>query len=183
MFTTNFGVVLDANVLFPLTLRDSLLRAASDGYYRLYWSDKILHEVSCNLLKKGMITDEQAAKLVNTMKKAFPDAMVLGYQVLVDSMPNQEKDRHVTAAAVKAGAQLIVTSNLRDFQLLPVGVEAQSPDDFLLSLFDLDSAGIIALLKKQSAALQNPPKTFDELLIGLGKSVPQFVNAVHACLK
>jgi hypothetical protein len=30
-------------------------------------------------------------------------------------MQNDEKDRHIAAAAVKAGAQVIVTSNLDDF--------------------------------------------------------------------
>jgi len=31
-----------------------------------------------------------------------------------------------------------VTNNLRDFVPLPEGIEAQSPDDFLCNLFDLD---------------------------------------------
>jgi predicted nucleic acid-binding protein len=37
-----FRVVLDANVLFPFWLRDTLLRAADAGYYQLYWSGEIL---------------------------------------------------------------------------------------------------------------------------------------------
>jgi len=41
------------------------------------------------------------------------------------------KDRHVVAAAVKAGAQVITTSNLKDFSWLPEGAEVQSPDEFL----------------------------------------------------
>ena len=32
---SSFGVVLDANVLFPASLRDTLLRAADAGLYRL----------------------------------------------------------------------------------------------------------------------------------------------------
>ena len=34
---------------------------------------------------------------------------------LVAAMQNDDKDRHVVAAAVKASAQVIVTSNLKDF--------------------------------------------------------------------
>ena len=37
-------VILDANVLFPFTLRDTLLRAAAEGYFQLYWSAEILDE-------------------------------------------------------------------------------------------------------------------------------------------
>jgi hypothetical protein len=43
-------------------------------------------------------------------------------------MPNDEKDRHVAAAAVKGGAQVIATANLRHFAQLPDGIEAQGPD-------------------------------------------------------
>jgi hypothetical protein len=97
-------------------------------------------------------------------------------------MPNDEKDRHVAAAAVVAGAQVIVTSNLRDFRKLPDGIEAQAPDEFLLDLFDLDSQGMVGLLEKQAGALKNPPKTFAQLLEGLSKTVPGFVRAVRAFL-
>lgn len=93
-------------------------------------------------------------------------------------MPNHEKDRHVVAAAVKAGAQVIVTNNLRDFQALPDGVEAQSPDEFLCNLLDLDPGGMVALVKNQAAALQNPPRSFDQLLRGLAKLVPDFARSL-----
>ena len=36
-----FIVVVDANVLYPLTLRDTVLRAAAAGFYQLRW--KHLH--------------------------------------------------------------------------------------------------------------------------------------------
>ncbi len=47
------------------------------------------------------------------MKKAFPEALVTGHEPLIPGMPNAPGDRHVAAAAMKAGAQVIVTSNLR----------------------------------------------------------------------
>jgi hypothetical protein len=33
-----FIVVVDANVLFPFTLRDTLLRAAAADFYQLRWA-------------------------------------------------------------------------------------------------------------------------------------------------
>src|SRR5438309_6478453 len=44
MLPAPFKVVLDANVLYPFSLRDTLLRAASEGLFQLYWSDQILEE-------------------------------------------------------------------------------------------------------------------------------------------
>jgi hypothetical protein len=39
-----FRVVLDANVLYPFTLRDTLLRAAEQARYQLDWSAEILEK-------------------------------------------------------------------------------------------------------------------------------------------
>ncbi|MEM6789480.1 MAG: toxin-antitoxin system, toxin component, PIN family protein [Myxococcota bacterium] len=41
MVPAPFIVVVDANALFPLTLRDTLLRAAAAGFYQLQWSEVI----------------------------------------------------------------------------------------------------------------------------------------------
>ena len=43
----------------------------------------------------------------------FGDAWVTGYEPLVAHMANDEKDRHVLAAAVSCGAPIIVTFNVR----------------------------------------------------------------------
>lgn len=179
MLPADFRVVLDANVLFPFSLRDTLLRAAAQGFFQLYWSAQILDETRRNLLATESISGEGAERLFSTMTRAFPEAMVSGHESLVPSMPNDEKDRHVVAAAVKAGAQVIVTSNLKDFRTLPDGIEAQSPDEFLCNLFDLDPEGMLELVRAQAAALKKPPRSFEELLAGLAKIVPVFALAVR----
>ena len=94
-------------------------------------------------------------------------------------MTNDPKDRHVVAAAVKAGAQVIATANLKDFASLPEGIEAQSPDAFLCNLFDLDPSMFIDMLREQAADLTKPPVTFDELLDRLRRAVPDLVKAVE----
>jgi predicted nucleic acid-binding protein len=174
-----FRVVLDANVLFPFTLRDALLRGAEAGVYQLYWSEAILEEVRRNLVATGTTTEDQAARLLAVMRDAFPEALVTGHEPLIDSMANDPKDRHVVAAAVKAGAQVIVTSNLKDFRDLPDGIEAQSPDEFLCNLFDLEPDGMLTRLTDQAASMKRPPITLEQLLVALAKTVPDFVEAVR----
>lgn len=107
------------------------------------------------------------------VREAFPEAMVADHQALVPAMPNHPKDRHVVAAAVKAGAQVIVTSNLKDFASLPTGIEAQSPDEFLCGLFDLAPDLMLDIVREQAAALRNPPIGLGELLIGLKITAPR----------
>lgn len=81
------------------------------------------------------------------------------------------------------GAQVIVTNNLKDFRVLPDGLEAQSPDDFLLHLFDLEPFSMLQLLQNQAAALKRPPVTLNDLLTGLGKTAPLFESAVRALIE
>jgi hypothetical protein len=89
------------------------------------------------------------------MASAFPEAMVIDYQHLVAAMRNDPKDRHVAAAGVKAGAQVVVTSNMRDFSSFPDGIEAQTPDEFLCNLFDLDPDRMMHALERICA--RRPP--------------------------
>ncbi|MEM7130689.1 MAG: PIN domain-containing protein [Chloroflexota bacterium] len=182
MSSSPLRAVLDANVLYPFSLRDTLLRIAAADYIQIYWSAQILEETSRNLVSKAGITQAQADYLLNAMRRAFPDAMVTGHEPLIETMPNDEKDRHVAAAAVKVSAHVIVTNNLRDFRGLPDGVEAQSPDQFLLALFTSEPDGLIRVLKQQAAALQRPPVTLEELLVGLSKTVPEFAQAIQSQL-
>lgn len=38
----------------------------------------------------------------------------------------------------------------------------------------------VVLVREQAKALRNPPRAFDELLRGLGKTVPDFASSVGA---
>jgi predicted nucleic acid-binding protein len=182
MVPAPFIVVVDANVLFPLTLRDTVLRAAAAGFYQLRWSKEILDEMERNLVSTGTMPADKAARLRATMEKFFPEAIVSGYEPLVAAIQNDAKDRQVVAAAVKAGAQVVTTANLRDFTPLPVGIEAQSPDAFLCNLLDLDPQAFVEMLREQAADLQKPPVTFEELLDRLARPVPDLIAAVREYL-
>ena len=77
--TDSTRAVLDACVLIPASLRDTLLRAAAAGLYQPCWSEDILAEVERNLELNQMTTRERAQRLVATMRRAFPQAMVIEY--------------------------------------------------------------------------------------------------------
>ena len=52
---------------------------------------------------------------MSQMTRAFPDAAVTGHESLIEAMTNDTADRHVLAAAITVGADVIVTDNVRHF--------------------------------------------------------------------
>jgi hypothetical protein len=98
--------VLDACVLLPASLRDTLLRLAETP--RLFipkWSNQIWAEVTRNLESPRKLTPEKIAHLTEQIQLHFPEALIEGYEKPEALMTNHPKDRHVAAAAVKANAQ------------------------------------------------------------------------------
>jgi len=172
-----FKVVIDACVVYPATVRDVLLSAAYEG---LYQRDEILDEASRNLIADGRITEDAAARTSAAMRRAFPESTVTDFEDLIPVMRNDPKDRHVVAAAVKAGAQVIVTANLPDFQNLPSGIEAQTPDTFLCNLFDLAPDLLVAALRHIVERHKNPPTTLLMLTAVIG---PELTSLVADYLK
>lgn len=170
--------VLDANVLFPMILRDTLLRLAAAGCYRAHWSARILDEMGRNLIAQHRVTTIQADRLATEMRRAFPDADVEGWEALEAEMLNDPKDRHVAAAAKHIEADVIITANLKDFAPLPAGVRAISPDAFLTECLAAEPAKVLAALRKQAAGYRHPLADLDTLLAWLEGDLPDFVPAV-----
>ena len=110
-------VIYDANVLYPSTLRDVLIRVGLTRLVQPKWTDLIFEEVFGNL--RANRPDLDPARLDRTrrlMNDAIRDVTVAGYEHLIDQLDLPDADdRHVLAAAIHAGAQAIVTRNLRDF--------------------------------------------------------------------
>ncbi len=175
----DFPVVLDACVLIPMPLADTLLRLA--GGPRLFlpkWTDQIMAEITRNLQENFGVTAEQAAYRESEIRRHFGEAWVEGYEDLIPTMTNHEKDRHVLAAAVRSGAETIVTYNLKDFPrsaLAPYSITAQGPSTFLKNLYELDSDAVLHTLQQQAAAID---RSFDYLLDRLRVNVPGFVHTL-----
>ncbi len=173
---SDYPVLLDACVLLPMPLADTLLRMAeSPRLYLPKWSKDILAEVSRNLTGKWNKTTAQARRRENALRLHFPEALIEGYEALVDAKPIHPKDRHVLAAAVSSGTKLIVTYNAKDFpdaSLQTFGIERQGPSTFLINLYDLDPGIVVRKLSEQAQNLSLP---LEALLSKLQGNVPNFV--------
>lgn len=175
-----FPVLLDACVLIPMPLADTLLRLASaPRLYHAKWTDQIMTEISRNLQEKFGLSEERAQYRESEIRRHFPEAWVDGYEDLIPVMTNHEKDRHVLAAAVRARAEVIVTYNVKDFRrdaLAPYSISAQGPSTFLKNLYELDPMAVRKALKRQASAIRH---TLPELLTRLRLNVPGFVDMLE----
>lgn len=176
-----FPVVLDSCVLYPMSIRDTLLRAAEAGLYRVHWCQNILEGATRNLVKDGRMTQEQAAHLEEQMNLAFPEAMIEVPELLLPCMDNHPGDRHVVAAALIAKAHVIVTDNLKHFpaaSLEQFRLEAQSADLFLTHLYHLFPESMVQVLQAQVKGMKRNPMSLPELLELLRQQVPTFIEQI-----
>jgi predicted nucleic acid-binding protein len=149
-------VVLDTCVLFSPSLRDLLLTLAALDAYSVRWSDKILTELSRRITETYSDIDPEKfeATTIAAIRSAFPDAVVTGWEALVDQMDNDPDDRHVAAAAVTAGADTIVTLNVSDFAgrvLSQRGIRVATPGELVLELLDDLPEGVVAAVVEMAA--------------------------------
>src|ERR1700761_3885675 len=80
-----FIAVYDANVLYPNTLRDLLIRIAQLPHIvQAKWTDEILDEMLEALRKnRPDISEDKASRLRERMIAAVRDCLVLGHQPLI----------------------------------------------------------------------------------------------------
>lgn len=137
--------------------------------FRAKWSEEIHEErTSALLANRSEITKEQVRRTCGMMNEAVLDSLVDGHQGLIDSLQLPDPDdRHVLAAAIHAGADAIVTFNLRDFPVETMdqyNLEALHPDDFIQFQYDFNNAAVIIAARRCRGRLKNPPKSATEYL-------------------
>lgn len=176
-------VVLDACVLANFSLCDTLLRLAEPP--RLYepkWSDQSIRETTRTLESKLGWPSSLTAYLQTELRAHFGEAWISGYEAMNPQMRNDEKDRHVLAAAVQGQAPIIVTFNLRHFRhehTEPWGVRALHPQSFLSEIFRQEESTVMAKLEQQAADRR---RTLRQLLDILNATVPDFAAIVSAAI-
>lgn len=171
--SVRFTCVLDTNVIFPIEIRDLLFWFAHYELFTPKWSNHIFDEWEDVMLRKG-ITRDEVKKRSSKANLAFPDALVINYEPLIDGLFLPDlKDRHVLAAAIKTNANVIVTNNLKDFPkeyLSSFGLAAKSADDFLADLIDLNHEKAIKAFRKLVLNRRNPDLDEYQVLDNLRKN-------------
>ena len=172
--------LLDACVLIPMPLADTLLRLATGPrLYRPKWSDLIMVEVSRTLRENFNLSPQKTVYREREIRRHFPEAWIEGYEDLVPAMTCHRKDRHVLAAAVQARANVIVTYNTKDFprsSLAPYSITAQGPSAFLKNIYEMAPSTVMQTLEDQAAAIG---QTLPWLLSRLRINAPAFVDLIE----
>ena len=173
----DYRVVLDACILAPANLCDLFLRLAQTP--RLYvplWTREILEEVFRTQIQKLGFEESMAKSWGIAVREHFPEAEVSDYEGLISVCTNDEKDRHILAAAIRGKAELIVTTNLKDFpnrSTEPFNIRVKHPADYLLTLYSIDPGVFMTKFHEAAANRGVSAKTH---LAKLGRSVPVFAG-------
>lgn len=168
----NYTVVYDACVFYSLTLRDLLIQLATTQLFCARWSAAIHREwIEALSNKQPKHTKEQLGRLQMVMDRSVPDCLVTGYESLVSDLKLPDpQDRHVLAAAIRCGAQAIITNNLKDFPreiLQSFDIEALSPDSFVSSQLDMAPGAVIQSVAECRKRLCRPAFSVEEYLQSL----------------
>lgn len=178
--------VYDANVLYPSPLRDLLIRLAIEELVIAKWSERILDEAFRSVARDR--PDIEPARLERTRKRmcdAVLDCLIVDFEPLeaTITLPDLD-DRHVVAAAVRAGANVIVTFNLRDFPVAELsrhGLVALHPDAFVMEVFARSPVGVLDVLIAQAADLKSPPQSTSDVVASLERcGLSRFGAAVRS---
>jgi predicted nucleic acid-binding protein len=146
------------------------------------WSEDIFRETTRTLESKLGWPASLTAHLETELQTHFGEAWISGYESLVPRMTNDEKDRHVLAAAVRSEAAIILTFNLRHFRVEHLalwGIRALHPQSFLIEVFRKEQTAVTMKMKQQAA---DRGRSFRQLLEILRTAVPEFVASVSAAI-
>ncbi|WP_299041416.1 RSP_2648 family PIN domain-containing protein [uncultured Tateyamaria sp.] len=133
-------VLIDANVLYPTVMREVVLGVAAAGVFQPQWSARILEEWAHAAARLGPDAEAQARSDIAMLSFRWPKAQIQYAPELEHRLwlPDPS-DVHVLAAAIAGSADIILTSNAKDFPrniLAEEGLSRADPDGFLLGCFE-----------------------------------------------
>jgi predicted nucleic acid-binding protein len=181
-----FVVVYDANALYGNTLRDLLIRIGISGMVHAKWTNEILDEMLENLGKnRPDIRPETLERLRDLINNSIRDCLVENYSSLIEGLDLPDPDdRHVLAAAIKVGAQVIVSSDKGGFPakyLENWDIEKKEPDEFVLDQIDLHDWKVWSIVQQIADSRTNPPTSVEDVLDELENAgLTESVTALRA---
>ena len=177
----DYPVVLDACVLAEAAVSDLFLRLSEEPRLLLpRWSELIWDETKRTYTEKLGWDEGLADSRIAAAMGFFPEAMVSGFEHLIEACNNHPKDRHVLAAAIHSNTETIVTFNVKDFKaeaLQPWEINAVHPAEFLKVLYDHDPAAVTNALHSMATKAN---RSVPEMLARLAWYVRPFSEHVAA---
>ena len=168
-----YTAILDACVLYPVSVADALMSMAVAGLYAPKWTTEIELEWIRNLEAARPDLVGRLDYRRDNMRDAIPDWEVpeFAWRPLATGLELPDAgDVHVLAAAIAGHADCIVTANLKDFPadiLAAHGLAAIHPDDFLIAQLDLAEITALTAFKEMRARSKRrpyPPEEFADIL-------------------
>jgi hypothetical protein len=127
-------VLYDANVLYPNTLRDLLIRIAQSGMVQAKWTNAILDEMTAALRRN---------------RPDIPTPTTGTY-----SQPQSRLAPRSSPPAISR------TSRVRP---RPWNIEAKSPDAFILDQVHIDIRAVAASVRQIADSRTNPPEAIEDV--------------------
>jgi len=154
-------VYLDANVLVPSYARTLMMMAAPLSDFTVVWSPYAEAEAERH--------QEPGAVPISALRERYGwDAFVPDGEIELDD--TDAKDRSILSAASLAGADLVITENVKDFgarDLARLQMSAAHPDLFLAKRISVETyRGILARLAKTRTKEPNTAKEIHRLETG-----------------
>jgi predicted nucleic acid-binding protein len=176
-------VALDACVLFPTVMREMLLGAAATGAFDPVWSARILEEWARASRRLPEGAEVIARSEIARMRLAWPEAEAEPLPEFIGtlSLPDPD-DRHVLAAAIVGGAEVLMTLNRADFPtrtLARHGLLLREPDGFLTELLaeGHDLADVAAQVRARGERISGRPQALRAMLRRAG--LPRLGKALN----
>lgn len=168
---------LDANVLWGKYSSDLLLTLADHGLFNPHWSRQVLREVERNV-PVGVQLDDWFANI----NRRHRDALVRDYGHRVAAAQADPKDKHVLAAALHSGCDVLVTNNVDDFWPERRQIRVQRLDDFMAGLHAMQPLTFHAAVNDLLSTYQRPPQTTEQLASWLATAgeYPRTAEAISA---
>ena len=169
-------VFVDTNVLFPFSVMDLMPALTEDSVHDIVWSERLLSEWERVIVREQHRSAESAAAITRAIRRFFADCEVTetAYAHLVDGMPGDDPDdRHHAAAALAAGADVLVTWNLADYPeaaLAERGLRVLDPDRYLCELYGELPDEVTDTVVRLAAEKRNPPMAAQEAVVRLAKA-------------